>query len=79
MFASETAASKIKSLAELRFKENMFGGGVIIDAREVVLLLGKGAQNSQDLAIWSDHAGLASFAKSYFDFLWNESPASKKS
>ena len=76
---SEKAALKIKSMAELRFKENMFGGGVIIDAREVVLLLGKGAQNSQDLAIWSDHAGLASFAKNYFDFLWIEALASKKS
>ncbi|MDG7002213.1 MAG: TrmB family transcriptional regulator [Nitrososphaerota archaeon] len=75
---SEKSASKIGSLAELRFKENMFGGGVIIDAREVVLLLGKGSQNREDLAIWSDHAGLASFAKNYFDFLWKEALPSKK-
>jgi len=64
---------KLAGLADLRFKENMFGGGVIIDAREVVLLLGGSPENpNQALAIWSDHAGLASFAKNYFEFLWAE-------
>ncbi len=75
---SEKTVSKIRSLAELRFKENMFGGGVIIDAREVVLLLGRSSEERDDLAIWSDHAGLASFAKSYFDFLWKEAAPPKK-
>lgn len=74
---SEKSAAKISSLAELRFKENMFGGGVIVDAHEVVLLLGKGSQAKDDLAIWSDHAGLASFAKNYFDFLWKEALTTK--
>ncbi|MGA2875489.1 MAG: helix-turn-helix domain-containing protein [Nitrososphaerales archaeon] len=76
---SEKSVAKITSLAELRFKENMFGGGVIIDASEVVLLLGNSSENREDLAIWSDHAGLSSFAKNYFEFLWKEAAPPKKS
>ena len=75
---AEKSIAKITSLAELRFKENMFGGGVIIDAREVVLLLGRGSENKEALAIWSDHAGLSSFAKTYFEFLWREAAPPKK-
>ena len=67
---NERSRSKISSLADLRMKENMFGGGVIIDSTEVILLLGRGSGNREALAIWSDHAGLASFAKNYFEFLW---------
>lgn len=74
----QKSVAKIISLADLRFKENMFGGGVIIDASEVVLLLGKSSGNRDDLAIWSDHAGLASFAKNYFEFLWKEAAPTKK-
>ena len=69
---SEKTASKLASLADLRMKENMFGGGVIVDAREVVLLLGGSSGAKEALAIWSDHAGLSSLAKSYFEFLWAE-------
>ena len=67
---NERSRSKISSLADLRMKENMFGGGVIVDSTEVILLLGRGSGNREALAIWSDHAGLASFAKNYFEFLW---------
>ncbi len=68
---------KLASLSQVRLKENMFGGGVISDAREIILLLGGGNEGVVDpsgsaLAIWSDHAGLASFARSYFEFLWTE-------
>jgi HTH-type transcriptional regulator, sugar sensing transcriptional regulator len=69
----EKTSNTIAELSNLRFKDNMFGGGVIIDAREVVLLLGTSRESpSQALAIWSDHSGLASFAKNYFEFLWAE-------
>ena len=37
----ERSIAKIASLAELRMKDNMFGGGVIVDATEVILLLGR--------------------------------------
>lgn len=75
--ANGESLQKISLLSQLRLKENMFGGGVISDAREVILLLGGGREGVDDsessaLAIWSDHAGLASFAKSYFDFLWSD-------
>jgi len=69
----ERTANEIASVADLRFKDNMFGGGVIVDAKEVVLLLGGSPDDpGAALAIWSDHAGLASFAKNYFEFLWAE-------
>ena len=72
-------SDKVGELAELRFKENMFGGGVIVDAKEVVLLLGGTPEDpSQALGIWSDHAGLASFAKNYFEFLWAEAAAPRR-
>jgi HTH-type transcriptional regulator, sugar sensing transcriptional regulator len=63
---------KMSSISELRIKDNMFGGGVICDAREVVILLGGsgGDDGERALAIWSDHEGLSSFAKNYFEFLW---------
>lgn len=73
----EKTSVKISSLADLRFKENMFGGGVIVDATEVVLLLGRSSEKREDLAIWSDHAGLASFARNYFEFLWKEAAPPK--
>ena len=75
---SQKSVAKINTLAELRFKENMFGGGVIIDASEVVLLLGRSSEGTDDLAIWSDHGGLSSFAKNYFEFLWKEAAPPKK-
>ena len=75
---NERSAKKIESIADLRLKENMFGGGVIVDANEVILLLGRGAENRDALAIWSDHAGLASFAKNYFEFLWVEAAPKTK-
>ena len=49
---AEKSITKITSLADLRFKENMFGGGVIIDAREVVLLLGRSSENKKKLLLF---------------------------
>jgi len=62
---------QLAKVAEVRTRKTMYGGGVISDAREVVLLLGGGDQANLPLAIWADHHGLASFAKDYFEFLWN--------
>jgi len=58
--------------AEVRARQLQFGGGVIADARNVVLLLGEEPGGS-GLAIWADHVGLAKLAKDYFEYLWNES------
>jgi HTH-type transcriptional regulator, sugar sensing transcriptional regulator len=63
--------------AEIRTRKTMYGGGLISDSREVVLLLGGGDQATPPLAIWASHHGLASFAKDYFEFLW-DSPGTAK-
>jgi hypothetical protein len=54
----------------------MFGGGIIADGREVILILGQ-EDEAMSLAIWSDHIGLAKFAKNYFEYLWRDSEPAK--
>jgi sugar-specific transcriptional regulator TrmB len=71
----EESLTALASSAEVRMRRTMFGGGVITDSKEVVLLLGGGAGSA--LAIWADHPGLASFARDYFQFLWNSRETSK--
>lgn len=68
---------KLNDIADVRLKEQMFGGGIISDSREVVLLLG-GEESGISFAIWSDHVGLAKFAKNYFEYLWREAEPSEK-
>ncbi|MBS7619836.1 TrmB family transcriptional regulator [Candidatus Bathyarchaeota archaeon] len=58
-------------LAELRIRNEMFGGGLVSDERESLLFLGEGGRDQEALAIWSDHAGLTSIAKIYFKHLWD--------
>jgi sugar-specific transcriptional regulator TrmB len=65
------ASEPLARYAEVRTRKTMYGGGLVSDAREVVLLLGGGEQGGTPLAIWASHHGLASFAKDYFEFLWN--------
>jgi HTH-type transcriptional regulator, sugar sensing transcriptional regulator len=76
---NQNTVAQISTQADLRLRDNMFGGGVIVDAKEVVLLLGSSTGETESLAIWSDHVGLASLAKSYFEFLWAEAKPSKAS
>ena len=64
-------ASRLERYSEIRTRKTMYGGGLVSDSREVVLLLGGGEQGGLPLAIWASHHGLASFAKDYFEFLWN--------
>lgn len=70
-------AEKLSRFAEIRTRKTMYGGGLVSDSREVVLLLGEGEQGTLPLAIWASHYGLANFAKDYFDFLWNSQETSK--
>jgi HTH-type transcriptional regulator, sugar sensing transcriptional regulator len=74
---SQGAAEKLGKYAEIRTRKTMYGGGLISDSREVVLLLGGGEQGASPLAIWASHHGLASFARDYFEFLW-DSPGTSK-
>jgi len=65
-------------VAEVRLKNDMFGGGVIGDSRHVLILLGEGKNDTSTtssydtIAIWAEHTGLASFAKDYFHYLWQD-------
>ena len=73
----QAAAQQLGRYAEVRTRKTMYGGGLVSDSREVVLLLGGGDQGGLPLAIWASHHGLASFAKDYFEFLWNSPGTSK--
>jgi sugar-specific transcriptional regulator TrmB len=61
---------KISGITELKFRDHMFGGGVIADGKEAMLFLGEEKPN---LVIWSNHVGLVGFAREYFQFLWDSS------
>lgn len=58
------------SIGELRVRNQMFGGGIIVDEKEAILFLG---EEKPSLVIWSNHAGLVRFAREYFQFLWDSS------
>jgi len=62
--------SKAKEFAEIRVRDKMFGGGVIVDNMEALLFIGSNGP-SVSLAIWSNHAGLVQVARTYFDYLWD--------
>jgi HTH-type transcriptional regulator, sugar sensing transcriptional regulator len=63
----------LKGLAEIRVREQMFGGGLISDGSRIVLLLGEEPEKGLSLAISSDHLGLVRFGKNYFEYLWENS------
>jgi HTH-type transcriptional regulator, sugar sensing transcriptional regulator len=71
----------ISRVADVRVKDSMFGGGVIGDTSQVMILLGDAKSrlgNPEPIAIWADHTGLARFAKEYFQYLWHDAaPPSK--
>ncbi len=66
----ERDLERIAEVAGVRIREQMFGGGIIVDEREALLLLG---EKESTLVIWADHAGLVKFAKDYFQYLWESS------
>lgn len=73
MVSKQTATlnlTELRQIAEVQVKEQMFGGGIIADGKEAMLLLG---ENAPTLVIWSNHLGLVQFAKDYFQHLWNSS------
>jgi sugar-specific transcriptional regulator TrmB len=54
-------------IGEVRVRNSMFGGGIIADGREALLILGE----QKPIIIWSDHISLVNFAKVYFQYLWS--------
>lgn len=61
---------ELRRVAEVRVRDQMFGGGVIMDGKEAILFLG---EEKPTLVIWSNHVGLVQFAKDYFQHLWDSS------
>jgi len=69
----------VSRVADAKAKEGMFGVGIISDKRYVVILLGPEmgtGEAAETVAIWADHAGLAGFARAYFENLLKDSKKS---
>lgn len=74
--AGKDALRTLKNVAEVRVREQMFGGGIISDNDQIILLLGEEPERGLTLAISSDHIGLVKFGKNYFEYLWENSKPS---
>ncbi len=70
--AKEWNLKTIENVASVKVRNQMFGGGVIVDRKEAMLFLG---EEKPALVIWSNHLGLVKFARDYFQYLWKESAA----
>jgi len=68
----------LSSMTEVRVRDEMFGGGIVVDERESLLFLEQDITDQKILAIWSDHIGLIMIAKSYFENLWETASAYKQ-
>ena len=77
--ASTDTLKDFLGIGEIRVRDQMFGGGIVSDSKEVMLVLAGQKGESAALAIWADHPGLAKFAKDYFEYLWNDARDFKKS
>lgn len=66
----------IAAVGKVRIRDEMFGGGVIVDGKEALLLLG---EEKPTLVIWSNHVGLVKFARDYFQYLWETAEGTQNS
>jgi len=67
-------------LATVKIKKGLFGGGIISDKHNVVILLGPEISHSnasEIIAICTDHAELSGFAKEYFEYLLKDTEDGK--
>jgi sugar-specific transcriptional regulator TrmB len=74
MVAGDWDVEEIAKVGEARLRDNLFGGGVIVDGKEALLFLGEADTKrsySGLLVIWSNHIGLVKFAREYFQLLWD--------
>lgn len=54
--------------AEIHIVDKMFGGGIICDKSETLILM---SVERSPTAIWTKHSALAEIASTYFDYIWN--------
>jgi HTH-type transcriptional regulator, sugar sensing transcriptional regulator len=71
--AGRETIRRLRESAQVRTRESLFGGGIISDDNQIILLLGEDPEKGLTLAISSDHVGLVRFGKSYFEYLWESS------
>ena len=71
--ASKELIRRLRTVVEVRTRQQMFGGGIISDDNQIILLLGEEPEKGLTLAISSEHVGLVRFGKSYFEYLWESS------
>lgn len=69
---SDEIESVIKGLGDIRYRDMLFGGGVICDDKEAIIILGR---DGEMMAIWSNHSELIYIAKHYFNSLWHSAKA----
>jgi len=70
----------LSKLATIKIKKGLFGGGIISDKHNVVILLGPEISHSnasEIIAICTDHAELSGFAKEYFEYLLKDTEDGK--
>ncbi len=66
----ESTLRELLKGADLRKRDHMFGGGMVADGREAIIVLPEEPEKGSFLAIRSDHVGLVKFAREYFEQLW---------
>jgi len=67
----KSALKGLKRVAAVKIKKGLFGGGIISDKHNVVILLGPEISHSnasEIIAICTDHAELSGFAREYFEY-----------
>ena len=66
----------LKYAREVRTRDILYGGGIIVDNREAILIFPEISPDGKftfSMGIWSDHLGLAGLAADYFEYLWSTS------
>lgn len=71
--ANKDLVRRLRTVVEVRTRQQMFGGGIISDDNQIILLLGEEPEKGLTLAISSEHIGLVRFGKTYFEYLWESS------
>ena len=69
--AVKAIGNQYLGLAEVRVCEELFGGGLVVDGREILLFLDLVQPYGPDMAIWSSHESLTKISMNYFQHLWD--------